>query len=43
MKPNEPSRTILIPARQQAAHQLLDHGSILNDPFAISILGDAIR
>jgi methyltransferase (TIGR00027 family) len=38
MKPNEPSRTALIPARQRAAHQLLDHGSILNDPFALKIL-----
>jgi methyltransferase (TIGR00027 family) len=38
MKPNEPSRTALIPARQRAAHQLLDHGSILYDPFAIKIL-----
>ncbi len=25
-------------ARQRAAHQLLDHGSILHDPFAIQIL-----
>jgi methyltransferase (TIGR00027 family) len=40
MKPNEPSRTALIPARQRAAHQLLDHGSILNDPFAMKILGE---
>jgi methyltransferase (TIGR00027 family) len=38
MKPNEPSRTALIPARQRAAHQVLDHGSILNDPFAMKIL-----
>jgi methyltransferase (TIGR00027 family) len=38
MKPNEPSRTALIPARQRAAHQLLDHGSILYDPFAMKIL-----
>ena len=38
MKPNEPSRTALIIARQRAAHQLLDHGSILYDPFAIKIL-----
>jgi methyltransferase (TIGR00027 family) len=38
MKPNEPSRTALIPARQRAAHQLLDHGSILNDPYAMKIL-----
>ena len=38
MKPNEPSRTALLIARQRAAHQLLDHGSILDDPFAIKIL-----
>ena len=38
MKPNEPSRTALMIARQRAAHQLLDHGSILNDPFALQIL-----
>jgi methyltransferase (TIGR00027 family) len=38
MKPNEPSRTALIPARHRAAHQVLDHGSILYDPFAMKIL-----
>lgn len=38
MKPNEPSRTALIIARQRAAHQVLDHGSILDDPFAVKIL-----
>ncbi len=38
MKPNEPSRTALIIARQRAAHQVLDHGSILFDPFALKIL-----
>jgi methyltransferase (TIGR00027 family) len=38
MKPNEPSRTALMIARQRAAHQLLDHGSILTDPFAMKIL-----
>ena len=38
MKPNEPSRTALMVARQRAAHQLLDHGSILDDPFAMKIL-----
>jgi methyltransferase (TIGR00027 family) len=38
MKPNEPSRTAQIIARQRAAHQVLDHGSILNDPFALKIL-----
>jgi methyltransferase (TIGR00027 family) len=40
MKPNEPSRTALLIARQRAAHQLLDHGSILHDPFALKILGE---
>jgi O-methyltransferase involved in polyketide biosynthesis len=38
MKPNEPSRTALMIARQRAAHQVLDHGSILRDPFAMKIL-----
>jgi methyltransferase (TIGR00027 family) len=38
MKPNEPSRTAVMIARQRAAHQVLDHGSILNDPFAMKIL-----
>ena len=38
MKPNEPSRTALMIARQRAAHQVLDHGSILKDPFAMKIL-----
>jgi len=38
MNPNEPSRTALMIARQRAAHQLLDHGSILKDPFAMKIL-----
>src|SRR5579859_796283 len=40
MKANEPSRTALMIARQRAAHQVLDHGSILNDPFAMKILGE---
>ena len=40
MKPNEPSRTALIIARQRAAHQVLDHGSILYDPFAMKILSE---
>jgi methyltransferase (TIGR00027 family) len=43
MKPNEPSRTALMIARQRAAHQLLDHGSILHDPFAMKILGEDER
>jgi methyltransferase (TIGR00027 family) len=38
MKPNEPSRTALMIARQRAAHQVLDRGAILNDPFALKIL-----
>ena len=38
MKPNEASRTALMIARQRAAHQVLDHGSILDDPFAMKIL-----
>jgi methyltransferase (TIGR00027 family) len=40
MNANEPSRTALIPARQRAAHQALDHGSVLEDPFALKILGE---
>jgi methyltransferase (TIGR00027 family) len=38
MKPTEPSRTALMVARQRAAHQVLDHGAILDDPFAMKIL-----
>jgi len=38
MKPDEPSRMALMVARQRAAHQLLDHGAILDDPFAMKIL-----
>src|ERR1700683_3165533 len=38
MKPREPSRTALMIARQRAAHQVFDHGSILRDPFAMNIL-----
>src|SRR5271167_4965914 len=40
MKAHEPSRTALMIARQRAAHQVLDHGSILCDPFAMRILGE---
>jgi methyltransferase (TIGR00027 family) len=40
MKPNKPSRTALMVARQRAAHQVLDHGAILDDPFAMKILGE---
>jgi methyltransferase (TIGR00027 family) len=43
MKPREPSRTALMIARQRAAHQLLDHGSILHDPFAMKILREDER
>jgi methyltransferase (TIGR00027 family) len=43
MKPNDPSRTALIIARQRAAHQVLDHGSILYDPFAMKILHEDER
>src|SRR5579862_9620773 len=38
MKPDEASRTALMIARQRAAHQVIDHGSILIDPFAMKIL-----
>jgi len=38
MKPSDPSRTALMIARQRAAHQVLDHGSVLYDPFAMKIL-----
>jgi methyltransferase (TIGR00027 family) len=40
MKPNEPSRTALMVARQRAAHQLLDHGAVLDDPYAVRILDE---
>ncbi len=40
MKPHEPSRTALLIARQRAAHQVLDHGSILCDPLAMKIRGE---
>ncbi|HKF50350.1 MAG TPA: class I SAM-dependent methyltransferase [Terracidiphilus sp.] len=43
MKPTEPSRTALMIARQRAAHQVLDHGEILFDPFAMKILGEDER
>jgi methyltransferase (TIGR00027 family) len=38
MNPNGLSRTALMIARQRAAHQVLDHGSILHDPYAMKIL-----
>jgi methyltransferase (TIGR00027 family) len=40
MKSDEPSLTALLVARQRAAHQLLDHGEILDDPYAVRILGE---
>ena len=40
MKESEPSRTALMIARQRAAHQMLDQGSILHDPFAMRIVGE---
>jgi methyltransferase (TIGR00027 family) len=40
MKSDAPSRTALMVARQRAAHQLLDHGAILDDPYAARILGE---
>ena len=43
MKPDEPSRTALVIARQRAAHQVLDHGSILYDPLAMKILREDER
>src|SRR5215472_5766481 len=38
MKSDERSRMDMMVARQRAAHQLLDHGAILDDPFAMKIL-----
>ena len=38
MKPPEPSQTALMIARQRAAHQLLDDGLVLCDPFVLRIL-----
>ena len=43
MKSDEPSRMALMVARQRAAHQLLDHGAILDDPFAMKILREDER
>src|SRR6516162_8065083 len=40
MKSDEPSRMALMVARQRAAHQLLDHGAIVDDPYAVRILGE---
>lgn len=43
MQTGQPSRTALGAARLRAAHQVLDHASILADPLAIRILGDDIE
>jgi methyltransferase (TIGR00027 family) len=43
MKSDEPSLMALTVARQRAAHQLLDHGAILDDPFAMKILREDER
>jgi hypothetical protein len=39
MKPNEPSRTALIIARQRVAHRVLDHGSMITKEFLAEMLG----
>jgi methyltransferase (TIGR00027 family) len=41
MLPDQPSRTILNPAIQRAAHQLLDTPLILDDPVAIGLIPEA--
>src|SRR5215469_15639266 len=43
MKSDQPSRMALMAARQRAAHQLLDHGAILEDPFVMKILREDER
>lgn len=43
MKSDEPSRMALMVARQRAAHQLLDHGAIFDDPLAMKILCEDAR
>jgi methyltransferase (TIGR00027 family) len=35
----QPSRTAFAAARYRAAHQVLEHGAIFQDPFAVRILG----
>ena len=42
MQTGQPSLTALGAARLRAAHQVLDHASILADPLASRILGDDI-
>lgn len=40
MQPEVPSRTAYEAATHRAAHQLLEHGSVHNDPLALRILGE---
>ena len=39
MLEQEPSRTAWMAAMHRAAHQVLEHGFIFNDPLALRILG----
>jgi hypothetical protein len=39
MQPGKPSETALRAAGLRAAHQILDHGAIFEDPLAMRILG----
>jgi methyltransferase (TIGR00027 family) len=39
MQAGQPSRTALGAATHRATHQLLEHGRIFSDPFALAILG----
>ncbi|WP_433300539.1 class I SAM-dependent methyltransferase [Actinoplanes sp. CA-030573] len=39
METGQPSRTAYSAARYRAAHQLLEHGAIFQDPFAVRISG----
>ena len=43
MKSDEPSRMALMVAGQRAAHQLLDHGAILDDPYEPAALAAILR
>lgn len=42
METGQPSLTALGAARLRAAHQVLDHASIMTDPLAVRILGEHI-
>jgi methyltransferase (TIGR00027 family) len=42
MREGVPSRTALRVAMRRAAHQILDHPKVLDDPLAVSIVGEAI-